>query len=238
MIGTLLACIIVVTNQETKGVITMTVLLFISTIVVFLTIDYFVRRNKATAALAQPVIQKAIPMRTPAGIFFTKSHTWLSLFPSGKVQLGIDDFLARMFSTPQITMLKKNSEHVAKGEPILRLSEGKNEVVVRSPIDGMIDTVNMTLAAKPALLSEALFSEGWAYTIRPSRTNDLRAFYFGEDTRVWLRQELGRLRDFFSNLAAPVPAFMQDGGLPAGGLMDNLNPDQCKKFENEFLSIE
>jgi glycine cleavage system H protein len=216
----------------------MTVLLFISTIVVLLTIDYFVRRNKAVVAVAQPVIQKAIPMRTPAGIFFTKSHTWLSLFPSGKVQLGIDDFLARMFSTPKITMLKNNTDRVAKGEPILTVSEGKNEVIVRSPIDGVIDTVNATLVSKPSLLSEALFSEGWAYTIQPARTNDLRAFYLGEDTRVWLRQEMGRLRDFFAQLSTPTPAFMQDGGLPADGLMDNLNPDQCKKFEHEFLRID
>jgi glycine cleavage system H protein len=216
----------------------MTVLLFISTIVVFLTIDYFVRRNKALVAVAQPVIQKAIPMRTPAGIFFTKSHTWLSLFPSGKVQLGIDDFLARMFSKPNIVMLKSNADQVKKGEPILRLTEGRNEVIVRSPIDGVVDNVNEMLASKPSLLSEALFSEGWAYTIQPSRTNDLRAFYLGEDTRVWLREEMGRLRDFFAHLATPAPAFMQDGGLPAGGIMDNLNPEQCRKFENEFLRID
>ncbi|MFA5834059.1 MAG: glycine cleavage system protein H [Bacteroidota bacterium] len=216
----------------------MTVLLFISTIVVFLTIDYFVRRNKAAVAVAPQFAPKQIPMRIPAGIFFTKSHTWLSLFPSGKVQLGIDDFLARMFSSPSITMLKNNLDHVSKGEPILRVSEGKNEVIVRSPIDGTVDNTNAALVKKPSLLSEALFSEGWAYTIMPTSTNDLRQFYLGDDTRVWLREEMGRLRDFFAHLTTPVPAFMQDGGLPANGIMDNLNPDQCKKFENEFLTIE
>lgn len=213
----------------------MTVLLFISTIAAFLTIDYFVRRKSAVAV--QPVVRKAIPMRIPAGIFFTKSHTWLSLFPSGKVQLGIDDFLARMFSAPQITMLKNSSDHVKKGEPILRVTEKENEVIVRSPIDGVVDNVNTSLVSTPSLLTDALFSEGWAYTITPASTNDLRSFYLGEDTRVWLRDELGRLRDFFAHLTTPVPAFMQDGGLPASGLMDNLNPEQCKKFENEFLSI-
>jgi glycine cleavage system H protein len=215
----------------------MTVLLFIATIIIFLTIDYFVRRKKVVAIASQP-LHKAIPMRTPAGIFFTKSHTWLSLFPSGKVQLGIDDFLARMFSKPQITLLKNNGEPVTKGEPILRVSEGKNEVLVRSPIEGTIDNANVSLAVNPSILSDALFSEGWAYMIKPTRTSDLRAFYLGEDTRVWLREEMGRLRDFFAHLAAPTPAFMQDGGLPAGGIMDNLNPEQCKKFENEFLRIE
>lgn len=215
----------------------MTVLLFIATITGFLVVDYFVRRNKAVVPVAQPVLRKTIPMRIPAGIFFTKSHTWLSLFPSGKVQLGIDDFLARMFSKPGITMLKNNTDHVMKGEPILRVTEGNNEVVVRSPIDGVVDNVNTALVKNPSLLSEALFSEGWAYTITPASTNDLRSFYLGEDTRVWLREELGRLRDFFAQLSGPAPAFLQDGGLPASGIMDNLNPDQCRKFENEFLRI-
>lgn len=214
----------------------MTVLLFISTIIIFLTIDYFVRRSNKTAV--QPVLQKAIPMRTPAGIFFSKSHTWLSLFPSGKVQLGIDDFLARMFTKPQISLLKHNGERVMKGEPIVRIAEGKNEVIVRSPIDGVIESVNVHLTTNPALLTDALFSEGWAYTINPTRTNDLRAFYLGDDTRVWLKQEIGKLRDFFANLATPTPAFMQDGGLPTAGLMDNLDPEQCKKFEHEFLRVE
>ncbi len=216
----------------------MTVLLFISTIIIFLSIDYFIRRSKKTAIAVQPELQKAIPMRTPAGIFFSKSHTWLSLFPSGKVQLGIDDFLARMFTRPKITMLKRDSEQVTKGEPIVLIAEGKNEVVVRSPIEGVIENVNSVLSANPSLLAEALFSEGWAYTIKPTRTDDLRSFYLGEDTRVWLKHEMTKLRDFFAHLAAPSPAFMQDGGLPAAGLMDNLNPDQCRKFENEFLRVE
>lgn len=216
----------------------MTVLLFISTIVVFLTIDYFVRRNKAIVAVAQPIVRKAIPIRIPAGIFFTKSHTWMSLFPSGKVQLGIDDFLARMFSEPQIALLKNNSDKVRKGEPILRVTEGNNQVIVRSPIDGIVDNANLALVKKPSLLSEALFSEGWAYTITPQNTKDLRAFFLGEETRVWLRDEIGRLRDFVAQLTTPTPVFMQDGGIPAKGLMDNLNAEQCKKFEKEFLNID
>jgi len=40
------------------------------------------------------------------------------------------DFLARMFSKPNIVMLKSNSDPVKKGEPILRLTEGRNEVIV------------------------------------------------------------------------------------------------------------
>jgi glycine cleavage system H lipoate-binding protein len=216
----------------------MSVLLFIATIIIFLTVDYFVQRSKNTALAAQPVLRKTIPMRAPAGIFFARSHTWLSLFPSGRLQLGIDDFLAQMFTAPRLTMLKAAAESVQKGEPIMRLAEGPNEVFVRSPIDGVIENVNSNLDANPGLLKEALFSEGWAYSITPARAGDLRGFYLGGDTRVWLKQELARLRDFFARLAPAAPAFMQDGGLPVAGVMNLLDPEQCRQFEKEFLAVE
>jgi glycine cleavage system H protein len=219
----------------------MTVLLFISTIIIFLTIDHFVRRSKSVAAAAQPVIRKAIPFRTPAGIFFTKSHTWLSLFPSGKVQLGIDDFIARMFNTPSITLLKNDREQVKRGEAILKMREGKNEITVRSPINGTVEHVNSQLVKHPELMNENLFSEGWAYTITPARTDDLRTFYLGSETRTWLRDETGKLRDFFAHMGSTpdmVPVMLQDGGIPANGVMNKMNPDQCRNFENQFLSVE
>jgi glycine cleavage system H protein len=215
----------------------MSVLLFIAAFAVFLTVDYLLQRNRKPL-VATPVLRKANPMRTPAGIFFSKSHTWLSLFPSGKIQLGIDDFLAHMFKTPQITMLKNATEHVTKGEPILRLAEGKNELLVRSPIHGTIANVNAHLSAHPALLKQALFSEGWAYTMTPDHTSDLRAFYLGEDTGVWLKQEMGRLRDFFAHLTTPAFGLLQDGGLPVAGVIDHLDSEQCKQFETEFLRVE
>ena len=219
----------------------MTVLLFISTIIVFLTIDYFVRRNRSVATVAQPIIRKAIPFRTPAGIFFTRSHTWLSLFPSGKVQLGVDDFVSRMFNTPSITLLKNDREQVMRGEAILKMREGKNEITVRSPINGTVEHVNTQLTKHPELLSENLFSEGWAYTITPAKTDDLRSFFLGSETRTWLRDETGKLRDFFAHMTSSpefAPVMMQDGGLPANGVMNKLNPEQCRNFENQFLSVE
>jgi glycine cleavage system H lipoate-binding protein len=216
----------------------MTVLLFITTIVVFLTIDHFVQRRKKPYLAAEPILQKAMPMRTPAGIFFAKSHTWLSLFPSGNIQLGIDDFLAHMFKTPRVAMLKNVNEPVAKGEPIMRIAEGTNEVLVPSPLDGVIKNVNFNLPADPALLTEALFSEGWAYTIAPAHVSDLRKLYLGEDTRAWLKQEMAKLRDFFAQATAPAAVFLQDGGLPAAGIIHHLNAEQCKQFEDAFLRVD
>jgi len=97
----------------------MTVLFVIATIVAFLGIDWFIQRRKerlAATTTAVPEQPKSNPVRLPAGIFFAPSHTWLNLFPSGKIRLGIDDFISRLLTRPEIVMLKRANDQVKKGE--------------------------------------------------------------------------------------------------------------------------
>ncbi|MBW7888812.1 MAG: hypothetical protein H3C35_10725 [Bacteroidetes bacterium] len=215
----------------------MTVLLFLATIVLFLTVDYFVQRSKKEAL--QPVRKPVPAFRFPDGIFFSKNHTWMNLFPSGKVQLGIDDFLMRMFEAPAITYLKKDGDAIRKGEPILRMFENEKELIVRSPIEGKIEMRNTELAKRPLTSETALFSEGWAYTIKPAQPKEIRNFLMADETKYWVKRELGRLRDFLAVTApqgTPAMVILQDGGEPMPGVLTTLTADTVKKFEQQFLN--
>jgi glycine cleavage system H protein len=219
----------------------MTVLLFVVTIVTFLGIDYLVRRSKKSEAAAPVVHAQPVPaLRFPGGIFFSKSHTWLTLIPSGKVQLGIDDFASRMFSTPEVTLLKTEGDAVKKGESIIRLQEGRNAVTLRSPINGQIMRRNTRLTGDTAArvaANEDLFSKGWAYTIAPENGGaELKSFYLGAETKTWIKGELGRLRDFMAGSALQPAMMMQDGGEPMPGLLSQATPEECARFEHEFLA--
>ncbi len=220
----------------------MTVLFVIATIIVFLTIDWFVRRareKKAAPAFAQKPAMQQFSVRTPEGIYFAPSHTWLNLFPSGKVRIGIDDFVSRMLDKPRVTMLKKAGEKVGKGDPILLLQENEHSMTVRSPIECEILNMNEDLLQHPDLMQTNLFSDGWAYTIKPARFADLRSLMLGPDTRSWMNREFARLRDFVAGIggAEPVPALLQDGGLPVAGAMKTMSKELCQQFEHEFLSV-
>lgn len=213
----------------------MTVLLLISTIVFFLTVDYFVHRSKMRSTV--PAVVRVHALRFPDGIFFSKTHTWLNLFPSGKVQMGIDDFLMRMFEHPTLTLLKKEGEQVQRNEPIIKISEGEKELIVRSPLNGAILNQNTVIAGKSISQHTALFSDAWAYTVQPRQPKEIRNFLLADETKVWLKSELNKLRDFLA-VSQPTPSLvlLQDGGEPMPGVLSNAQHDVVKKFEQEFLN--
>ncbi|MEX1276599.1 MAG: glycine cleavage system protein H [Bacteroidota bacterium] len=227
----------------------MTVLFVVATIVLFLGIDWGLRRIKAGKAVSlAPVTperpfepQAAMAVRAPEGMFFARSHTWLNLFPSGKVRLGLDDFVGRLLEKPEITYLKHEGEPVKKGERILILTEGTRSLTVRSPIDGTILSRNEELTKNPELMKEQLFSDGWAYAIKPQKSSDLKSMLLGEETRSWMRTEFGRLRDVFAGVGTNsdvLPALLQDGGAPVSGALKGMDEAVWKKFEQTFLEIQ
>ena len=216
----------------------MTVLLFVATIVTFLGIDYLVRRSKVETPAAVAQSQPVPELRFPEGIFFSKTHTWLNLFPSGTVQLGVDDFVKRMFAHPQVTLLKAEGDRVVKGESIIRMHEGGNTFFVHSPIEGRITKLN---AQRSAPVKNDLFVHGWAYAIEPKGgASELRNFFLGAETRTWIKSEFARLRDFMAEATASkneyASVWLQDGGEPMHGVLTHISPAECAQFEEQFLS--
>ena len=123
----------------------MTVLLFLAMIIIFLGIDFVVQRKKKTVPAAAQAQRTPLPLRVPSGIFFAPSHTWLSLFPSGNVRIGADDFVLRMMKNPNVSFLKIPGSFAKKGEALFQLKEGSKTLTVHSPIDGEVVTLNEDL---------------------------------------------------------------------------------------------
>jgi glycine cleavage system H protein len=222
----------------------MTALLVAGTIILFLVIDWAVRRQKEKVLEPQRAAQAmdgAYPIRVPNGIFFAKSHTWVNLFPSGKVQLGLDDLVGRVLLKPEILFLKQEGDKVEKNDPILALVEGERRLTVRSPISGEILSVNQGLKEHPQLMRESLFSQGWAFSIQPTRPEELRAMALGSESLNWMQEEFRRLREFLAGFVAgagqPILA-LQDGGAPASGALEHLDAAAWQRFEDDFLNVK
>lgn len=223
----------------------MTVIFVVATIIFFLGVDWLVRLVRQRRAPAKsPAVQSSaetLPIRTPEGIFFARSHTWLNLFPSGRVRLGLDDFVAGLLDSFDVTLMRSPGERVMRGDPLMAISDGERRLIVRAPIAGEIVAANNALEKDSTLMRDKLFSDGWAYTIRPENVEELRAMLLGEESRHWIAEEMRRLRDLLAGMApsgALAPASLQDGGAPVSGLLKHVDPSGWKRFEGEFLTVE
>ncbi|MCX6137282.1 MAG: hypothetical protein NTV54_07295 [Ignavibacteriales bacterium] len=216
----------------------MTVLLVIAVIVLFLSIDWFAQPKKLRLKFAPKIVGTIAPsVRTPAGLFFSKSHTWMNVFPSGKLRMGIDDFIGNLMKQPEVAFLKSAGDDVKKGEPIMTLTEGNRSLTVRSPLDATILSVNQSLTQRPELMRDSLFSEGWAMTVQPKRFAEVKRFMLGEEAQAWIPGEFQRLRDVLAGVGSPALATMQDGGMPISGVLAELSEEACKQIDQEFMQV-
>src|ERR1051326_1527691 len=219
----------------------MTVLFMIATIIIFLSADWLLHRRQGKSLATERPAINTYPIRLPEGIFFSPTHTWLSLFPSGKILLGVDDFISRLIDCPQSSLLKNPGENIRRGDPLILLSEGGHSLTVRSPLSGTILAVNEELPGNPALLKERLFVDGWSYVIKPERLNEIKRMLIGGESQAWIRNEFRRLRDLFAGLGkngSLEPAYLQDGGPPVAGVLRSMDDAIWQQLDREFLEIK
>lgn len=219
----------------------MTVLFVIATIIIFLSIDWLVRRLRGQPFTAEQSALRSSPLRLPDGIFFAPSHTWLSLYPSGTVRIGVDDFISRLVDKPDVMLLKTPGDHIFKGEPMMQLKEGVHFLTIRSPLEGEILSVNEELTEHPSFLKERLFSDGWAYVMKPNKLNEIKSMLIGTETRLWARNEFRRLRDLFASSndnGSLAPAYLQDGGPPIAGALRTMDDAVWLQLDRDFLQVQ
>lgn len=236
----------------------MVALFVILTIILFLTVDYFVQRTEVRKALAGAAVRKPLltevlepkiatvglsyPIdRIPKGLFFDPGHTWLQLEPSGALRVGADMLPVTVLGGLEKIDLRAAGTEVRRGDPIVTLRRGERSLTLRAPVDGVIDEVNDEVRAEPSRLRLDPFGEGWLCKVTPKRlAASLRRTHVGEEALAWIKNEIGRVRDFMAPLAqqgALVGATLQDGGLPVEGLAEHLDEGTWTKFIDEFFAV-
>jgi glycine cleavage system H protein len=226
----------------------MVALLILLTILVFMTLDYFVQHRRGIAearagAHAATRLSRHEPAqisyRAPRGVFFTPGHTWIYLEESGTARVGINDLAQSIVGRITSAGARAAGDHVLKGDPILELRHGHRTVTFRAPIDGVIDEINTDLLQRHDYRGLEPFSAAWLYRIRPKDpSNALRDLMLGDAAKKWLGREVQRLKVILSMIAPSDPvlgATLQDGGLPAWGLIDHLSEQEWQHVRETFF---
>ncbi len=219
----------------------MVALFVIATILVCLAIDYFVQKaEKRKEALQPQIVLSTESFVLPRGYFFSKAHTWLELLFSGKVYVGVDDFISKVTGKIDAVEVLPVGEKVKKGEPLLRLKQGSRTLTFLSPVNGKVAGINPTVIESPDVILKDPYLNGWIVMIEPEDlASEVKDMLIGSEASQWLRNEIRRFREFIS-MEAPkfspaVEPTLADGGLVIKGVLQNVDEKTWEKFEKEFI---
>ena len=100
--------------------------------------------------------------------YWVEKHTWARLEADGAVTIGITDVAQHMAKGIINATPKDVGRTVQKGKSAGTLESGKWVGPVTSPVTGEILEVNEAVKARPALINEDPYGEGWFVKVKPA----------------------------------------------------------------------
>lgn len=239
----------------------MVAIFVVLTILIFLTIDYFVLRAQRRRVVQGERIRHVglVPISIdenllqrrrqhpfhdkgfalPGGLFFDRGHTWARLRPSGEVRVGIDDFSQALIGRIDTIEVPAVGGEVKRGATAIKLKQGGRSVAFVSPVDGIVTAVNESVLRHAEAIKQTPYQQNWLITVKPvGLSGGLKHLLIAEDAVQWLRGELRRFRDFVGGVAPQVTLVgetLLDGGQPVDGLLERMDAQVWEKFQKEFL---
>ncbi len=228
-------------KNKNTGETAMVALFVITTILICLTIDYLVQRAQKKREAIQPqIVLSTESFVLPRGYFFSKAHTWLELLFTGKVYVGIDDFIAKVAGKIDAVEVPSIGERIKKGEPLFKIKQNGKTLTFYSPVSGKISAINPVILESPNMLLNDPYLNGWIVMVEPEDVaSEIKNLLIGNEASQWLRNEIRRFREFISREAPKFsPALeptLADGGLVIKGVLQNVDEKTWEKFEQEFI---
>ena len=218
----------------------MTALLVVLTIIVAVAVDVLLvaRRQRRTRL---QIVAEVIPMsepRVPQGIFLDRAHGWARITAEGTLRVGIDDLVAQVLGSVERVEVPARGTRVHRGDPLITIRKGDRRLVVPSPVEGEVVSINEQLAQKPWLLTRDPYGVGWTVGLWARDLKEaIRPLRIGSGASAFLRDEMHRLIDFLSGPPQASATVLADGGVPRRGALTSLDEGAWDAFQSEFLSI-
>jgi glycine cleavage system H lipoate-binding protein/ABC-type phosphate transport system substrate-binding protein len=243
------ASIAVETAETSNSPAKMILLILMAIIIISVTVDYFIRRNRKSAAgsksgfAGHSEVFDENHVKIPGGLYFDKTHTWAFMEQDGTVKIGIDDFIQHVTGPITRVEMKKAGDKIRKGERLCSIIQNGKQLNLYAPVSGTIRSQNHALASNSGIINDSPYTDGWIYRIEP--TNWLREISFlsmAEKYQTWLKGEFTRLKDFLAgsiqmSSSAYVHVVLQDGGELQDHVLADLEPFIWEEFQRKFIDV-
>ncbi|MEE4240926.1 MAG: glycine cleavage system protein H [Desulfopila sp.] len=139
--------------------------------------------------------------------YYHKGHTWARFEHGGRVKIGFDDFMVKLFGSPSDITLPALGAKLKKDHIGFTFSRSGNKATVCSPITGTVLAINNNVKEHPEIVHDDPYNEGWLCIVEPKMPKlNLKGLYYGKDSLEWTDKESQRLLQLigpdYQNMAA------------------------------------
>ena len=139
---------------------------------------------------AKPAGSKASGYLLADGYYYHMGHTWARFEHGGRVRIGFDDFMVKLFGPPSKVMFPPLSASLKKDQAGLMFSRADKNAGAFSPITGTVLAVNNKVRENPRILHEDPYHEGWLCILEPNMPKrNIKGLFYGKDALEWTDRE-------------------------------------------------
>lgn len=180
-----------------------------------------------------PVYHLVSGFRMADGYYYHLGHTWARFEHGGRVRIGFDDFIERLFGAQDGLALPPLGAKLRQNEVGITFEKKGHRAAVMAPVTGTVLAVNQGALRHPEIAHADPYLTGWLCVLEPEMPKkNLRGLYYGTESRRWMEMEgerlLGLMGEEYQSLAAT-------GGRVVGDIYGEVGTLAWDELAQEFL---
>lgn len=196
--------------------------------------DQYFNDQYSVHALMRPVdVLDVDGFKVPQGFYLHHGHAWLKVEENSEVRIGLDDFALRLLGPLSRIEAPLMGKEIRQDRADIQLQRRDRKALLLSPVSGVVTAVNMALREKGRQANDDPYSSGWILRVQADDLRrDLKKLMIGEETEVFLAEEIDRLYQVIETEAGPMAT---DGGQLGNDIAGNLPEKSWERLTQLFL---
>lgn len=183
--------------------------------------------------LGAPGITTVSGYKAAADYYYHTGHSWARFEHGGRIRIGFDDFLCRVFGQISAIDLPPVGAKLLQDKVGWTFSRDDHRAAVLSPVTGRVLAVNHPARRHPELINEDPYRNGWLFIVQPDMPKrNLRSLYFGKESFNWLEAENQKL---LRMMGPEYEALAATGGSPVNDIFGACEELEWDALVNRFL---
>ena len=169
-------------------------------------------------------------LKHAVGFLYTRNHCWIKPVADDLVRIGIGPDLADLLISPKEVVLPQPGSTLAKGTTCVWIVLDGGTFPVRSPLDGIVHSINPSVIDQPHECQQHPLTSGWLFEMKPLNNVIAAAFLSQHEADQFYTDDLDKFRCMLMAKCGPphpeVGRTLPDGGRTIRDINALIGPEE------------